>query len=254
MDIDTPQTSLDPILKNAKEILIHTPKCKNKNSFKLKIPLPISPLTSPFLNIIQNGKLTENLPPDKNSRPNKNSLSPIFYNPQVICDNSSSKVQGTKFVTTKVDGRTSEKENEMVVEKETQCSNNTSIINHNILKNTRITTKRSSPLSPTPPNSGVIVEESNDTTNRQSRTRRRWARHFYSFKGIHKNKIIFQFIVLSVWRRSFFKISINKVLPFSSLKICINKGYPMGVRNKKYLRNYILVLFYFSFILCRACS
>ena len=37
-------------------------------------------------------------------------------------------------------------------------------------------------------------------------------------------------------------------LPFRSLKISTNKGYPMGVRNKKYLQYYILVLFYFSFI------
>ena len=134
IDIKTPHTPPYPILQNTKEILIQTPKCKNKNTFKMKIPLPISPLTSPFLNDLQNGKLTENLPPDKDSLPKKNNLSPIFYNPRTATDNFSSKVQGTKFLTTNVDDRTSEKQNERFFEKETQCSNNTNIINHNILK------------------------------------------------------------------------------------------------------------------------
>ena len=130
----------------------------------MKIPLPLSPPISPFLNDLQGGKLVENIPPDKNFPPKKNNISPILYNPQSTSDDFSSKVQGTKFLTTEVDGRTSENQKQSFVEKDIQCSNNTSIIKRNTVKKTMITTKRSPPLSPTPLNSIAVVVGRNDNT------------------------------------------------------------------------------------------
>ena len=127
----TPETPPSRILKNNNDILINTPKCRTKNAFKMKIPLPVSPPMSPFLNDLQDGKLLENVPPDKNLPSDKNKLSPIFCSSQKTSDIFSSKVQGTKYSTTKVDGRTSENQKQMIGVNEKHISNNTSIIKSN---------------------------------------------------------------------------------------------------------------------------
>ena len=116
----------------------------------MKIPLPDSPLISPFLEVPQKRKLIDNLPPEKTFPPdkNKNNLSPIFNGPRKISEIFSPEVQGTKYSTTKVDGRTSENRKQMDAENEKRTSNNTSIIDSSKVKTMTTLKEKRVPFSP----------------------------------------------------------------------------------------------------------
>ena len=137
----------------------------------MNIPLPTSPPISPFCL-----KQKENLNPsevqniksprqkikfdsDEVTYPKfkdkcESNMSAVICNPGKYDKKAYPKVQGTDNITTKVNGRTKVNQNTMVVDVNPKIN----------CKKPTITSKRSTPLSPTPLNSISVVVGKNDNT------------------------------------------------------------------------------------------